>query len=80
MNIIVLNFDEIAKQNNDLIVELNVQKGQVNDLKAENENIKVENIKLKADLQNADKRNLLLQNYLVEANERVPETLFMEKV
>lgn len=67
MNIIVLNFDEIAKQNNDLIVELNVQKGQVNDLKAENENIKVENIKLKADLQNADKRNLLLQNYLVEA-------------
>lgn len=80
MNIIVLNFDEIAKQNNDLIVELNVQKGQVNDLKAENENIKVENIKLKADLQNADKRNLLLQNYLVEANEHVPETLFMEKV
>lgn len=80
MNIIVLNFDEITTQNNDLIVELNVQKGQVNDLKAENEKVKVENIKLKADLQNADKRNLLLQNYLVEANERVPETLFMEKV
>lgn len=65
-DIIVMNFDEIQKENCEL--------------KAEISHLKQKNKGLDDDLQIANKRNLLLQNDLVEVNERVPEILFIEKV
>lgn len=35
---------------------------------------------MKQELENANKRNLLLQNYLVAADERIGQTIFIEKV
>lgn len=65
-NIIVLNFDELTSKYDDATAE-------VIKLKSENENLQTE-------LSKANRRNKLLQDYLVAVDERVPEILFVEKV
>lgn len=65
-NIVVLNFDELSTKYSDALEE-------IKKLKSENES-------LKGDLSKANRRNILLQDYLVEVDERVPELLFVEKV
>lgn len=64
---IILNGDNIVTVNYDLITKENLE-------------LKQENQKLKEELDNANKRNRLLQNYLVAADERASQTLFIEKV
>lgn len=68
------------KNNKELTMELNGLKDEVTNLKIDNQTLKTENHNLKTDLENANKRNLMLQNYLVEANERVQETMFEDRV
>lgn len=58
----------------------NVVTFNCDELTKENQELKQENNKLKQELENANKRNLLLQNYLVAADERLGQTLFIEKV
>lgn len=65
-NIIVLNFDELTTKYNDAI--------------SEKIKFKSENETLKTELSKANRRNKLLQDYLVDVDERVPEILFVEKV
>ncbi len=65
-NIIVLDFDELTAKYNDAIAE-------AMRLKSENES-------LRTDLSKSDRRNKLLQDYLVAVDERVPEILFVDKV
>lgn len=93
-SIVIMNFDELTKKNNDLTSQLNDQnviineltvrdndqKNEINVLKAEVESSKLQNASLKQDLENANKRNLMLQDYLVAANETIPEDLYIEKV
>lgn len=50
------------------------------ELKNENQELKKDNEKLTKDLESANRRNLLLQNYLVAADERIGQTVFIEKV
>lgn len=64
---------ELHKQKNDLTSEVNNLKSQCNELKIEVERSKLE-------VENANKRNLMLQYYLVAANETIPEDLYVEKV
>lgn len=71
--IITLNFDELKNKNNDLILEIEELKKELMESKNENNSLQIE-------LESANKRNRLLQNILVEVDERVPETLFVEKV
>lgn len=65
-NIIVLNFDELTSKYDDATSE-------IIKLKSENEILQTE-------LTKANRRNKLLQDYLVAVDERVLEILFVEKV
>lgn len=64
--IIILNYDELVLKNSELSLE--------------NQKLSASNQALKEELKCAKKRNLALQNHLVAMDERVPETLYIEKV
>lgn len=64
--IITLNYDELIQKNKDLALEV--------------QNLGVNNQNLQVALESSNKRNLALQNYLVSVDERVPETLYIDKV
>lgn len=64
--IVTLNYDELIQKNKNL--ELEVQ------------NLGISNQNLQVQLESSNKRNLALQNYLVSVDERVPETLYIDKV
>lgn len=64
--IITFTYDELLQKNEELSLE--------------NQNLHVSNQALKDELDCTKKRNLALQNHLVAINERVPETLYTEKV
>lgn len=73
---------------NELRVQVNEQKNLINDLQAEVERsnprwsvpFRSENVAIKQDVEFTNKRNLMLQNYLVAANETIPEDHYVEKV
>lgn len=65
-DIVIINFDEMTTK-----IEI---------LTSENQAFKQENDSLKEELENANKRNTLLQNYLVAADERAAQTIYIEKV
>lgn len=72
-NIVTMNYDEQKKDN------LELKKANL-ELNKDNVELKKDNEKLKEDLESANRRNMLLQNYLVAIDERIGQTIFIEKV
>lgn len=70
----------VANTSTIMIDGRNVVTINFDELKNENQELKRENENLKKDLEISNRRNILLQDYLVAADERLGQTLFIEKV
>lgn len=75
-----MNFDDLKKQSTELSLEVNDLKKQNEELNATVNQLKTEKENMHLEITNVNKRNVALQNYLVAMDERVPETLFIDKV
>lgn len=81
-NVIMLDFDEVTKKNKDLTIQLNGKEVVINELTVQVNDYKLQIDSLKSELENVNKRNVMLQNYLLAANADniIPEDLYVEKV